>query len=125
MALTHKDKNEFLTKMFGRRQRQQLRRKTLTVGRSGNGAKVCARFRMRIVRRNGGYHFCADNRVEPAPPQRPTPPQNSAADEKHIQSAPADANGWEKLGTDYLQAGKYATPPVLCRKRWTMVFRRK
>ena len=34
--------------------------------------------------------------------------QNLAADERHVQSAPTDANGWEKLGTDYLQAGKYA-----------------
>ena len=34
--------------------------------------------------------------------------QTLAADETHMQSAPTDANGWEKLGTDYLQAGKYA-----------------
>ena len=33
--------------------------------------------------------------------------QTLAADETHLQSAPTDANGWEKLGTDYLQAGKY------------------
>lgn|GEM_PF-372160 len=30
-----------------------------------------------------------------------------AANESPAQSAPTDANGWEKLGTDYLQAGKY------------------
>jgi hypothetical protein len=34
--------------------------------------------------------------------------QNLAADEKHVPSPPTDANGWEKLGADYLQAGKYA-----------------
>ncbi len=30
------------------------------------------------------------------------------ANETPVQSAPTDANGWEKLGTDYLQAGKYS-----------------
>ena len=38
----------------------------------------------------------------------PTDSEPTLADiETTGQSAPADANGWEKLGTDYLQAGKY------------------
>ncbi len=38
---------------------------------------------------------------------RANPAQTLAADEAQVQKAPSDANGWEKLGTDYLQAGRY------------------
>jgi len=31
-----------------------------------------------------------------------------ATDEQQVQKNPGDANGWEKLGTDQLQAGKYS-----------------
>jgi tetratricopeptide (TPR) repeat protein len=34
--------------------------------------------------------------------------QAIAADEQHVKSNPTDGNAWEKLGTDYLLAGKYA-----------------
>ena len=34
--------------------------------------------------------------------------QAIAADQAQLRDHPNDANGWEKLGTDYLQAGKYS-----------------
>jgi tetratricopeptide (TPR) repeat protein len=38
----------------------------------------------------------------------PSPAQAIAADRQRVESNPSDGGAWEKLGTDYLLAGKYA-----------------